>query len=143
MIKIYLLLAFILPVWVSAQSNSPNNDCNKIFTLVDSLADIKIEKSAYEDSLRLDLKKRHASFDDGNIQLRFIVTCEGTIKEVQKIAGDIWYDAKLGKSIIALANLWKPALLNGYNVSSYTDFIVQFSNGSVTVTVTPSKTRQS
>ena len=137
--KLYVLFLVILPIGVSAQSDSLFKICQPgIFTRVEAPPNIKIEKSIYEDSLKQNLKRRDAFFNSGNIHLKFIVTFDGNISEVHKISGDIEYNKEIGKSIMELSDLWKPGIQNGRAVCSYVELNIEFSKDHITTTVIPS-----
>jgi len=127
------LLTFLFPVFLFAQSAF--SDCDHVFTKVEHLPSLKISHEAFEDTLATVLKSRKFPLKDNEITYRFVVTNQSRIDDLVTESGSVGKEKILKETILSLANIWKPAIQNGYEVCSYVRLKMHFKDNNITVEI--------
>lgn len=131
--KLFLLLAFLFPVFLFAQSAFSN--CDRIFTKVQHLPSLKISNEAFEDSLATVLTSKKFPLKDNEIIYKFVVTDKSKIDYLRAVSGSARKENILKEAILGLADLWKPATQNGYDVCAYVSLKLKFVDKKINIEI--------
>ena len=132
--KFVLLLTFLFPVFLFAQSTF--SDCDHVYTKVQHLPSLKISDEAFEDTLATILTPKKFSLKYNEITYKFVVTDKSKIDDLTAVSGSVGKEKVLRETILNLADLWKPAIQNGYDVCSYVSLKLKFVDNKINIEIT-------
>jgi hypothetical protein len=131
--KLLLFLTFLFPVFLFAQSAF--SDCNHVFTKVQHLPSLKISDEAFEDTLVTILTSKKFPLKDNEITYNFVVTDKSEIDDLTTVSGSVGKEKVLKETILNLAELWKPATQNGYDVCFYVSLKLKFVDNKIHIEI--------
>ena len=132
--KLLLLLTFLFPVFLFAQSAF--SDCDHVYTSVQHLPSLKISDEAFEDTLATVLTSKKFPIKDNEITYKFVVTDKSKIDDLIATSGSVGKEKILKETLLNLADLWKPATQNGYEVCSDVSLKLKFANNKINIEIT-------
>ena len=112
-------------------------NCEHIFTKVQHFPSLKISQEAFEDTLATVLTSKKFPIKDNEITYKFVVTDKSKIEGLVTLTGSVNQEKTLQKTILSLADLWKPATQNGYDVCSYVSLKLKFIDNKINIEITP------
>jgi len=131
--KLLLVLVSLFPALLFAQTAF--SDCDHVFKKVQHLPSLKISDEAFADTLVKVLVAKKFRLRDNEITYNFVVTDKSKIDDLVIVSGSIGKEKTLKEAILYLADLWKPATQNGYDVCAYVDLRLSFIDNKINIEI--------
>lgn len=132
--KLLFVLTCLFPAVLFAQSAL--SDCDHIFKKVQHLPSLKVSDEAFGDTLAKVLASKKFPLRENEITYNFVLTDKSKIDDLAIASGSVAKETTLKDAIVYLADLWKPATQNGYDVCAYVVLKLRFANGKINIEIT-------